>query len=395
MHLYKQFWRLLGKNKSSLTIYGIIAVVMIGLVAMMTLDKEKGNEEDTANPSLAISYVDQDHSVLSKGLVEFCSTNYTCTDLEGKTEEQINDLLYFTITKFHMTIPENFQQQLNEGKDVHVEYAASAAEASYSNACAQTIDRFVNSYLSYKNLGMSDDEAVRETTARMSEKPEMKTYTEGEKVATSTPAERMIYQLTLYLFYISFGVICLTAGMAIVKTNETLVKKRVDAAPVSAEKITMANTMGIYSFGLLLGIVFSVAILIAGWNSEIIMSRGWLVCLGVLIMIITNCSVTVMISSFGPKSNTMSMVVNVVGLSSCFLGGVFVPQWLLSKEVLAVGKFLPSYWFTYALNMCFPNSGAGLPFEMTEVMKCYGVELLFAMVFVTIAIVVKRARAQR
>ncbi|MGB4237507.1 MAG: ABC transporter permease, partial [Bacillota bacterium] len=41
---------------------------------------------------------------------------------------------------------------------------------------------------------------------------------------------------------------------------------------------------------------------------------------------------------------------NVIALGMSLLGGVFVPQSIMSKSVLAVAKFLPSYWYVLANN---------------------------------------------
>ena len=59
-------------------------------------------------------------------------------------------------------------------------------------------------------------------------------------------------------------------------------------------------------------------------------------------------SIGLLIGTFVRGQNAQQGVVNVVTLGLCFLGGVYVPQSIMSKPVLAVSKFLPSYWFVKA-----------------------------------------------
>ncbi|MBO6016322.1 MAG: hypothetical protein J6P60_07060, partial [Lachnospiraceae bacterium] len=75
--------------------------------------------------------------------------------------------------------------------------------------------------------------------------------------------------------------------------------------------------------------------------------------------------------------------------------GIFVPQWLLGVKVLTFAKFMPFYWSTYALNMVYPECGAGLSFDRMKVLQCYGIELLFAIVFTVLAVMVRRAKVER
>jgi ABC-2 type transport system permease protein len=46
----------------------------------------------------------------------------------------------------------------------------------------------------------------------------------------------------------------------------------------------------------------------------------------------------------------MSAAVNVVSLGTCFIGRVFVPQFLLGKTVLKIASFTPTYWYVKSNN---------------------------------------------
>ena len=51
---------------------------------------------------------------------------------------------------------------------------------------------------------------------------------------------------------------------------------------------------------------------------------------------------------FVKSQGALAGAINAIALGLSFLGGVFVPQMVMSKAVLAVAKFLPSYWYIKA-----------------------------------------------
>ena len=95
-------------------------------------------------------------------------------------------------------------------------------------------------------------------------------------------------------------------------------------------------------------------------------------------------ALALLISFFAPDDNTVNILANILGLSMSFLGGVFVPQYMLSDGVLSVGKFLPAYWYIKANNMLAGFSSD--PFSMNTYYQCIGIQLLFAAAIFAIAL---------
>ena len=104
------------------------------------------------------------------------------------------------------------------------------------------------------------------------------------------------------------------------------------------------------------------------------------------------CAVTV-----GPwwglaQAFTASVIRNLLGLGMAFLGGVFVPQNMLSDEVLAVARFLPTYWYVRANNML-----AGFSteiFDMHLYWNAIGIQLLFALTAFALTLVASKLKHQ-
>ena len=115
-----------------------------------------------------------------------------------------------------------------------------------------------------------------------------------------------------------------------------------------------------------------------------------------LVYLVTAISFTALFSSFpwkGNVMNTVNMVANLLGLGMAFLGGVFVPQNMLSAQVLMVGRFFPTYWYIRINNML-----AGFSTEAYD-SKVYwmaiGIELLFAVAAFTLVPVVTKMNRQK
>ena len=87
------------------------------------------------------------------------------------------------------------------------------------------------------------------------------------------------------------------------------------------------------------------------------------------------------------------MLFRSVGLGMSFLGGVFVPQNMLSDQILAVSRFLPTYWYTRINNMLAGFSNES--FSFAAYWQYIGIELLFAATVFVLALLASKYRKQK
>lgn len=392
MHLYKHFWKMVGKNRNGIIIYGIIMIVMTMFVLIVAKQEFSSPEESEFSEPIDISYIDYDHSTLSEGLLAYLAQKNNLTDYSDKDSEEINDLVYFTITTYHMEIPEGFAEGIQAGEERNVEYRSFVTGASYIYSISNTIDGYVNTYKTFLDMGMSEEEAVAKTSEALNQQIDISIYSGEEDYEAWTAKEWSIYEVTLFFTYLSFGMITLTVGAVIIKTNGEKVAKRIEAGPVSKLKRSVIDSLGLYSVGIILWLISTVVMYIYGYDCNLVKDRGIYLCINTLIMILYNCSITAFISSFHLKSEVLSMITNIVGLSLSFLSGVFVPQWFLGESILNVAKFFPFYWTVSSLNMIYTGSGAGLTFDTNVIFQNYGVGMLFAIAFFILAIAVRKMK---
>lgn len=393
MHLYKQFWRLVIKNKFGIIIYSIIFIVMMVILGISVKDSGDNTKEDGTidiKESLDISYVDADNSILSNALIEYLSKDNVLTDFKDKSEEEINDLLYFEIVTFHIEIPEGLETKVLNNEDVQVEYRTSLQKSAY----AYMVENIINSYIgvcgSYVDRGFSLEEAIAKTNEVLNQELDITVYSSEDNFEGSNPKENVIYFVTLYLSYISFGMIALSVGRTIIVSNNEKVSDRIAASPVSESKKSLINTLGLYSFAMCILLVYVIVIYAYGGDTALVKEKGIYLIINTAIVLLYNGSITAVLASMNLKDNVLSMVVNTVGLAMSFICGVFVPLWMLGDEVIRVAKFLPFYWTTRNLSIIYPESGAGMSFDAGVVWQNFGISALYVIVFALLAVMIKR-----
>ena len=172
-------------------------------------------------------------------------------------------------------------------------------------------------------------------------------------------------------------ILLLFVGLApiIVIENSHGIKERTlcSSLPVTKRNLILAAACSIY--GLLTWLLFmGMGVILYG--KVIFEPVSLLGMLNSFVYLLFAVAMTLLISLFAPNNNTLNMLANIIGLSLSFLCGVFVPQNMLSDQVLSVGRFLPAYWYIKANNLL--GGFASEPFDQTVYLKCIGIQLLFA-----------------
>ena len=390
MHLYKSFFRLLRRNPIGIIIYAGIFVMMIVLLFVIAGFESSSSSE--FNNSNKISYVDNDDSELSRGLIKYLSMNNEMSDFSGKSESAILDITFFGISEYHMTIDKGFAEAVMNGDDNKISYITDFNMSGMVYSINGDIDNFINTYREYKVLGKTDAEAVSSAIDLLSDSTKINVVVDDTK-AKATGDELVVSQINQFFCYLAFGFLALGVGHTIIANNEVKVGKRIDSSPVSRKKISLANTAGLVTSGVFIWLVFVIINLLFGSHTQIFHEYWWVILINSFLTMLVCCALTSVVTSFNLSSNSLSMVTNIISLSMSFMCGVFVPQWLLGDGVLTAARFLPFYWSVYANNMTFASSN--VKFDLNQLMVCFGMEILFAVVFALAAAFIKNSRLSR
>lgn len=388
MHLFKNFFKLLSRNRTGLIIYGIITIVMAALL-ILTATAQKNNVGVTVEAkSYDISYVDDDNSKLSQGLIDYLSEKNNVSDYSDKTETEISNIVFFGITSYHFTIPAGFSEDIESGDDSN---GITFETANGNNGFASfdidaQINNYLNTYRNYRSLGLSEDEAITKTKELLVNESEITVVANDEESVTASEKEIVLFNINQYFPYLILGLLTLGVGHTVIITNRKELLDRNTVSPVPSYMTKFVNVCGLVTSGFIFWGILMAFNFIYGAGTEIINNYGWIIAVNSLLCMLTCCSIAALLTNLIKTSNTLGMVTNIVSLSMAFFCGVFVPMRFIGDKVLAFSKFLPYYW-TVNVNNMTSEVMSKYAFDMHQVWTSFAVELLFAVVIAAIAII--------
>ena len=111
------------------------------------------------------------------------------------------------------------------------------------------------------------------------------------------------------------------------------------------------------------------------------------------LMMLVSLSIAFLVGSMVRKEEMISAVVNVVSLGLSFISGVLVSLEVLSKGIKTVARFLPIYWYETGNNL-IANNHTFSSTQLKSLYTGYVIQILFALAFLFIALVIIHNRRQ-
>jgi ABC-2 type transport system permease protein len=108
---------------------------------------------------------------------------------------------------------------------------------------------------------------------------------------------------------------------------------------------------------------------------------------------IVSMAITYLGGNLFSKTATMGAFSNVVSLGFSFIGGIFVPLEFLGETMQNVAKFTPTYWYVKA-NDAILGIKTFSDIDFGEFALNCGVQLLFALAFFSVGLVVSRYKRE-
>ena len=386
MHILKSFFKVVNYYKVGIIIYAVIVMVM--LVALTGTGS--GNTDKMFQKKYTLYIVDNDKSAVSEAFIGYMTEKHYRK--EGDlSDNQIRDLLYYQHISEYIVIPEGFGEAFLNTKDEPL----SLIETMYDDSLPRGIfinmqmNEYLNGIRDYMNSGLSLEDA----DLKVKEATDIENFiTLKEKEAS--PMER---PYTAFQF-LPFGILSIIfSGVmpVILSFND---KEKKNRTMVSKLPMTVRNVMLILGAAILSVFVTAALVALATFGGpEYVFTREWW--LSALNAFIYTISITFLLSmltslplGLGKKggANSTAFITNIIGLSFAFLGGTFVDLTILGDKVNAIGRFIPNYWYSVAARKIWYD-GAGLQ----DIMYCFGLELLFGAVCLSIGLVFTKFFGQK
>ena len=396
MQLYKNFFKLLKANKVSVLIATIIMVIyavamILSAPAIVDKTEETASEKSVDYKNLGVLFRDNDNSELSRG-VRTLIDKYGSVEDTTASEERINDILYFSISDYYIEVPENFQQRIDAGEEVSLDYQSHSQVSGKTFSFVNDIDSFVNIYRSYRAMGMDDTSSVAKALETTISEVTFGVVTEKKEAQHNNAREYAVYMILMYFCFICLWLLGMSIASVIIAANKKEVSQRIEAAPVKPTEKTWSQMAGLLTCAIALVAIYTIFSFLYAGSSDMMSKYGWVVVLNLITTTFYISGFTLMISCFRLNAGTLSLICNSVGLSMSFLCGIFVPFYFLSKGVQTFAHFLPFFWSAKVFNTVYSGSGMNYTFSTGAILSSFGVQILFGLAFIMISMVIKKAQ---
>ncbi|MCL2426818.1 MAG: ABC transporter permease, partial [Oscillospiraceae bacterium] len=240
---------------------------------------------------------------------------------------------------------------------------------------------FVEQYMNLARVYFAADGGMSEEAIVAAVLQDLALEADVEKIhfGIATPID------TTYVFYTEMLNYILLVICFLSVTNLSLVFKRTDlrrrnlCAPISSRSFNMQQILASAAMSFV-GWVILVALGFIMYGSNLGGVDNRIIALMVLntfVLLVFAMAIAALGSIFVNSRNAQNAVANIVTMALCFLGGVFVPTQLLGDGVIAVSRFLPTYWNVIALAR-IGNLTALDAYSLRPVWEAMGIQLVFA-----------------
>lgn len=378
MQVFKAMIKVMRKRLPSALIY-IIVFVVISII--VTNASTKDNKFEVTK--LDICVFDEDDTPESRALTDFIGKTNDIVEIEND-RDTIIDALYYKRINYALIINKGYAERLAAGDTADL-FGSYHIDENYSVVyMGQFLDEYTTSVKAYLTMGNTLDDAILSTEEALTQNAEvdMLRVDKGGNSHFSVDFAGYFQYMPYILISAVFIVIC----QVLVTMNRKDIRYRTSCSSINSAKYTFQLLFGSVLF--VLAVWVFLMIVGAVLNEEMYSGRAWYAVLNSFIFSMVVASIAVFISSFEPKDNVLNLITQVLGLGMSFLCGIFIPMEVLSDGVLSVARFLPAYWYVKANNMIADIE----PFSRSDVLTCYLVEVGFAVMFITITLLVRKLK---
>lgn len=346
MQVFNCFFKIVKKNMLAIMIY---CIVFLGLSIVISMVAVQNDTKEFEKMKIKVSVIDRDQSELSKALTNYIGKKHTLVEMKDD-KEAMQDNLFARAVEYILIIPQDFQKKMENKEDTHTENIK--VPGSYSGYFLDNqISQYLKSIRTYQSLGMSTLEA----SANAAEDMEMQGQVsmQDETVKANMPS---IYYYFLYLPYAFLAIFINGIGPVLIAFQKKDIKKRNDCSAMSLLSRNKQLILGNIVFAAVVWLIFMLAATLL-YKGEIFEPNIKYALINTIAFLLLSASIAYLVGMNVKNSESMSMIVNSVSLGLCFLGGIFVPQEVMSEKVLAFSRFIPSYWYVKVNSLLGNTSG--------------------------------------
>lgn len=376
MQVFKQYFKIIRKTVFwSLFMYAFIFIAM----TIMFSSSNNNSLKDFEVTKCKVAIINEDDSPLSLNLEKFIKTNTINVDIKNN-KDSIRDSLFFRDSELVIIIPQGFGEAFKSNTPLSIK-----TQSIPDSTSSVFVKNLINNYLITTNLYLSSDTTTDFEKISLAVKDDLSKEVTVNISNDDTFKER---NGSYYYFnYLCYPILCmLILGISLISGifNCKDLKMRNLCSPMSLKKFNLQLFLGHIILALFIWILF-ITLSYVMYPEEVITVNGLLHIINSLFFTLTALSLSFFIGNIATK-NSVYAICNCVALGSCFLGGAFVPQEMLSASVIKFSIINPVYWYIHvnelisSISKLTYSSLKPIIFELT-------IQIAFAIVFLSIALV--------
>lgn len=368
MKVFKAYFLIAKANFSSIIVY---LAIFLGF-SIFVSNINTTSEFSEVKPNVAV--FDLAKNNLSSNFYNYIKDNSNIVKLKY---EDVNDNLFFRKIDFVIIIKEEFKI----GDKIDTKTIPGSYRSKYSE---MLFNRYLNIAKAYVDNGLLIDEALKLTNE------DLKYSSKVNIIEAASGDYNTIAAYYNFSNYAIISILIFIISLISKRFNADSIKKR---NLVSFSGIKKINKDLLISNLLVSGIIFLVVNLVALvlFRDALLTMNGLLIVINSLVFIISISAFASLIGNLIKNKDSQTGIINVVGLGSSFISGAFVPQFLLSAQVLLIAKIFPSYYFIY--NNDFVSNLTKFDFSILK--NFYfniGMMFMFAIIFTAINFIFVKKR---
>lgn len=379
MIIYSAYMKIVRRNGWLILLYLVIFFGVTMLYQVLAAGEEYSSYQAE---SISVALIDEDGGELAKAFQAYLEQFHEITTM-GNDVPALQEKLFYRDIEYIVRIPAGFFKTCAvDGERVKVTKVPGSYTAFYVD---QQINSFLNNARTYYMAGFSEREAAE---ALSSMQPAQVVMLDVNENAGEMPAFAFYFRYMPYLF---LSVLCYVMGYVLSSFREGDLPKRMSASAVPVVRQNLEGLLAALTVGAgLWGVSILAAVCFYG-NSFTGSSGFFYYILNSAMLLLVSLALSYLVGIFTKNSNTLSGIVNTLSLGMCFLCGVFVPLEIMNKNVKKAAQFLPIYWYEKA-NDVLVEFGSVTGEMKTMVWQMLGIQFVFAVALVCVALAVSKAR---
>ena len=342
MRVFNLFFKITKSKLPSGLIY-----VIVFFAICFPMSQAGSSQLSFKETELKIAVFDEDGSAESKSLVEHIAKNNEIKDIKNDPK-LILDAMYYEQIDYTLTIKKGYGERISDtDKDALKEplFETYHLHDSYATAMMeQYLDEYVRMVRSYVAGGNDTAGAIKKTQERIDKKAEVSfaEFDSGQVKDENYPDDfSFVFR---YMPYVLISVLINVLCPVLLVMRKKDQRYRMNCSSTNMKSFTGQVFAGSTVLVLAIWLLFMIGAMVM-YGGIFRGTNCWIAVLNSFVFGLISAALAILIASFSPSENVVSMITQCVGLGMCFLCGVFVPQTMLGEGVLKAAKFLPAYWY--------------------------------------------------